>query len=545
MFPSLLLLVAGLLSVDAKILQIGDGCSRRSLPSQVVIHPTTQPELICARPKCIELEEFEIKCSEGWQKSACAKEEEWSRGVAHQLRGNRVDLMSQCCSSEGLRGVGTQRKVTLNETDSFFGGNVLKGRKVVAFDMVKSLQRVIVNGDKITHEVTVQRIPCERAFPMEKKIPVVEASPPRRPLFQVKLQKKPSRAFAAPIGQEGLPVPLQPEFDYVDDQGRRIDPATLDTGFQKASPPEQPPNLQLAAPLQNLALSQAETSLQSLPFPQQEVAAADEETVEVVEESHSEEAPQEKSYLGNMGKYFRRLIEEYGSGDSATAGPACISNPNANPTPTSYSGASSGGAHGGYSSGIYCFSGDSLIETSSGVVAMKDLRKGDSVLSIDRSMVTFSPVVMFLHRVEDVSTVFLSLTVSDGATIKLTPEHLIYRSPCHSSSFELMAAKNVAVGDCLFSKTSQLVKVVSVGKVEEVGYYAPLTATGDLFVDGFLCSCYSNSNLKFVLDGLFSMMRTIDSWSERLIFRRFFEDDFELPTGVAFLAENVKSFLLI
>ncbi|TKR81366.1 hypothetical protein L596_015246 [Steinernema carpocapsae] len=541
-----LLVVLCVSSSLAKVVQIGDGCAQQTLPSQVIIHPTTQPELICAKPKCIELAEFEIACSDAWNKNPCGNDDQWTSGVAHKLRGNRVDLMSQCCASEGLKDVGHKRMVALNETDTFVGGNVQKGGKVIAFDMVKAVKRII-SGEKITHELTIQRIPCESPVQEEKRILISDDIRQAPSIFRhVKMtrrKKTKARSFAAPIGQNALPVALDPEFEYVDDNGNQVDPQTIDNnGFQAVQPPSP-------------AQPQLQIQQNPLQFPQEEVAAAA-PTVEVVQQSNQ----QQSSPFGNMKKYFRRLIDEFGGEDdgvASNASPASnvvfLTNPVAQQVPpapaatgyagyTGYSGASSSG---GYGNGIYCFSGDSLVDTPSGPVAMRDLKKGDSVLSMENSMATYSPVVMFLHRIENEPALFLALNSSNGAALKLTPEHLIYKSKCGKSKFELTAAKNVQVGDCLFTKGNNMVEVESLEEVEEMGYYAPLTSTGDIFVEGVLCSCYSNSNLKFVLDGLFSMMRTIDSWTERFAVRRLFEDDFELPMGVSFLAENVKSFLLI
>lgn len=47
---------------------------------------------------------------------------------------------------------------------------------------------------------------------------------------------------------------------------------------------------------------------------------------------------------------------------------------------------------------LQCFSGDQRVRTPRGIVRMDRLRVGDLVLTMDQSLLSFSPVVMFLHR---------------------------------------------------------------------------------------------------------------------------------------------------
>lgn len=114
---------------------------------------------------------------------------------------------------------------------------------------------------------------------------------------------------------------------------------------------------------------------------------------------------------------------------------------------------------------------------------------------------------------------FVRLHVEDGKTLKLTAKHLIYTIPCldriditHNNTDhipisiashtdkKLVFAEKVEIGDCLqvhdveeASSTARLVpkRVTSIGQVQQRGIYAPMTATGDLIVEGILASAYT------------------------------------------------------
>ncbi|KAK5968723.1 hypothetical protein GCK32_000327 [Trichostrongylus colubriformis] len=99
---------------------------------------------------------------------------------------------------------------------------------------------------------------------------------------------------------------------------------------------------------------------------------------------------------------------------------------------------------------MQCFSGDMEVETPSGMKAIKDLEVGDMVLSIDESMVTFSPVIMFLHKLEDERADFLQIHTEHDEALKLTENHLLYLTNCGTTdSLHLAAAKDARVGQCL------------------------------------------------------------------------------------------------
>ncbi|CAL8082434.1 unnamed protein product [Orchesella dallaii] len=183
-----------------------------------------------------------------------------------------------------------------------------------------------------------------------------------------------------------------------------------------------------------------------------------------------------------------------------------------------------------------CFSGNSTVETPSGPRKMEDIKPGDKILSLDSDgKEVFSDVLMFLDRNSTEVREFFVLTTESGATLTLTPSHLLYSiqpesvtpddeflltenrflKPDEISKYfltkaEITFAKFVQIGDWILVKkptqrafteqelqdsdSSSLYiaeKVISVEARVETGVYAPLTSTGNVVVDGVLTSCYA------------------------------------------------------
>lgn len=51
-------------------------------------------------------------------------------------------------------------------------------------------------------------------------------------------------------------------------------------------------------------------------------------------------------------------------------------------------------------------------------------------------------------------------------------------------------AKEVKVGDALIDQRSQLKQVTQIDFTVMKGYYAPISQSGRVIVDGFIASCY-------------------------------------------------------
>lgn len=130
-----------------------------------------------------------------------------------------------------------------------------------------------------------------------------------------------------------------------------------------------------------------------------------------------------------------------------------------------------------------CFPARSLVQTPRGLVRMRDLRLGDSVLvAVDK----FSPVFMFSHKIDDGLFPFVELRTARGA-IALSTGHLLYVDGT------LRAADTVKPGDLLRLPAGGDESVLSVRAVQETGLYNPQTLHGDIVVDGVVASTYTSA----------------------------------------------------
>ncbi|GMR43188.1 hypothetical protein PMAYCL1PPCAC_13383, partial [Pristionchus mayeri] len=186
-----------------------------------------------------------------------------------------------------------------------------------------------------------------------------------------------------------------------------------------------------------------------------------------------------------------------------------------------------------------CFSGDLIVETSEGPKRMRELKTGDEVMSVEESVISFSPIIMFLHRDEQIMAEFNVISTANGNSVKLTNEHLIYVTDCNSSSsIRLVRAKEVTTEHCVavsrysHEHTLSLQRVKSVTKIFERGIFAPLTSTGDIIVN-VLSSCHSNLAVKTLQQSLFFLYRT---------FSFFLPKEGSLPFGVAFITSALDLF---
>ncbi|XP_071516936.1 tiggy-winkle hedgehog protein-like isoform X2 [Panulirus ornatus] len=177
-----------------------------------------------------------------------------------------------------------------------------------------------------------------------------------------------------------------------------------------------------------------------------------------------------------------------------------------------------------------CFPGSGEVLTPSGAVPVSAIREGDEVqvMRSDGSL-SFSPVLMFLHRDPQVSRSFLRLTTSSGASLTLTPSHLIVllqgqhaptSTPTVRDAVEhggVVLAGRVEAGDFLLLTSQEgvrLEKVVQIKHVAGAGVFAPLTAEGTVVVDGFVASCYAVIDSQTVAHWAFLPVRIYSNLKE-------------------------------
>ena len=111
---------------------------------------------------------------------------------------------------------------------------------------------------------------------------------------------------------------------------------------------------------------------------------------------------------------------------------------------------------------------------------VEDIEIGDLLTSSDGSV---TEVIGWLHKDTELLSQFVRVTFSDGKSLTLTPNHLLFTDR----------------GDEVFAGDLRALQPVSGGRtvaaverdVFRRGVYAPLTHSGRLEVNGVSCSCYA------------------------------------------------------
>ena len=131
-----------------------------------------------------------------------------------------------------------------------------------------------------------------------------------------------------------------------------------------------------------------------------------------------------------------------------------------------------------------------------GKIRISSLKFGDHVKTISstNSSWKYTKVITYLHKDETIISNYYVLKIANHSdTLKLSAEHLIAKFNRQTKRTEFIYAKDVKIGDLLFSQlTNEQVKVIDISNEIEKGAYAPLTEDGTLFVNNILVSCYAN-----------------------------------------------------
>ena len=182
-----------------------------------------------------------------------------------------------------------------------------------------------------------------------------------------------------------------------------------------------------------------------------------------------------------------------------------------------------------------CFKGTSTVMTQTGNrKSMSDLEVGDVILTVTSDgQFQFSPVILFLDRDVSKRRQFYVIETESGTTLTVTPSHLIYADILEQDidistndinnedsfqNFEAVYASRVREGDyILLLKNGRMVpsRVASIETKIFAGVFAPLTASGNIVVDGALASCYAILENQFVSHAAFAPFRwshTVKSW---------------------------------
>ncbi|CAF1049824.1 unnamed protein product [Adineta ricciae] len=158
---------------------------------------------------------------------------------------------------------------------------------------------------------------------------------------------------------------------------------------------------------------------------------------------------------------------------------------------------------------VSCFSGSSLLTLPDGShKSLADIQIGEHVLVNHHH--TYEPISSFIHAKRDGVFSFLAIRVqstksNQTSTIHISPNHLIFDYDSGKAKF----AGKLHVGDRLqFVDHNEIVPatIMDIKLTKQEGYYAPLTASGKIVIDGVIASNYatvSNHDLAHEVMGVY------------------------------------------
>ena len=138
-----------------------------------------------------------------------------------------------------------------------------------------------------------------------------------------------------------------------------------------------------------------------------------------------------------------------------------------------------------------CFSSVATVQVRDrGAVAMKDLQVGDQVLVDSKNNYYYEPVYAFGHRAEKEREFLVIETAETKTQLEITEGHMMYRKDQRQDPKHPIRADQVKVGDFLERHDGRSAQVTKIRTKKRKGYYAPLTPSGHLVVDGIKVSSY-------------------------------------------------------
>lgn len=147
-----------------------------------------------------------------------------------------------------------------------------------------------------------------------------------------------------------------------------------------------------------------------------------------------------------------------------------------------------------------CFPARALVNVNGLPTRMDALRVRDRVSTGVHGK--SSPVFMFSHAESSGRFEFVRLDTHVGA-LTASPGHLVY------TTRRTLPARDVVVGDALPREDGSFASVVAVSRVTEQGLFNPQTLDGDLVIDGFVVSTYTEAVPPAAAGALLAPMRAV------------------------------------
>lgn len=143
-----------------------------------------------------------------------------------------------------------------------------------------------------------------------------------------------------------------------------------------------------------------------------------------------------------------------------------------------------------------CFTANSTVLTASGETRrLSELKLGEKVLSMDaQGNAVFSEVMLFLDRNENETREFVRIETSGGASMTVTPGHLVLVWRPSEQTTKYIFADRVEEGDYVLVHVDGVLaprKVIAITAELHKGFYAPLTYEGTIIVNNITASCYA------------------------------------------------------
>ncbi|KAH7719054.1 CRE-WRT-4.1 protein [Aphelenchoides avenae] len=578
---SLTTLVGLSLVLSSVPLALASFCGPASVPFSFEALPSGQPVLGCARPTCFgwstegspagppatfyrvnkkpdgyfrkttdahkpkavstkEVENFHpqtAQCAATFESEQCPSESQWVGGIGPLVNISGLPLAVQCCEYEPLRLSQDRGVAVVNPGQIVIGGEVINGERQYAFDYISDIVKHTKADGSVSYDVSVRRLPC-LPYPPEFSINVDESVNDEIVKRFVKVEKsakqKNAVAFQAPIQIADNQIG-QGQLNQLSQLGNvRLEEIGHSDRVVEVTE-RVPIQTQNRVVSERVVLQPAGERVEEIQGP---FVAENDAVVEEVSALEGFELP--------AGQVPQGIVNPAPVGQAPAVGyyPAA--------------GYPVGGGGGGGGGSLFCFTADTKVRLGGGEEKrMDELTVGDWVLSANRSMMVYSPVESWVHRLPEENAHFHRIELDNGSVLKITSKHFIYKTECSALhvpvEFEEVSqqpvfAEKVEEGDCLYVVSShgnffEQRRVVSVSVVEERGIYAPMTSNGDIVVNDVLASCYNVVNNKFMQEGFF---QGVKSWpSMRWFFGSKDEEatQTDLPTGITVIVDLLEHVL--
>ncbi|CAG9537210.1 unnamed protein product [Cercopithifilaria johnstoni] len=499
------------------------------------------------------------QCHKYYQNISCTGETQWTVGLLLEDDGNNVKAKWKCCNYEGLRHARAIKTVIVNNDESYTGGEVYQNSRRVAFDLIKEVYLLFDEQHRPRYELKIMRLACiPKPIDIKNKLltdknnglnlPTFDVSSeydteeyvftnqhhakyskPRRrstiledenfdDLFLPRHRMTHRRMFS--LRKRPFYRPIAEDYDYYD-----YDPVI----FRRPSMHRRiiadglwPINLGIVGRNRPVVAAAAVsptiyefTSPNAVESDYHQLVDSD-SVVTPINSAQAEVYSQlspivEIEILARLFLQPTQYLPQRGVIPSQPKTLTAVQH-----TAPTYGG-SSVPYYNGYFETLQCFSGDTTVQTPDQIKRIDELQVGDQVLSIEESLISYSPVVMFLHRSDNESAIFNKIILENGEIIKLTDYHLLYVTDCTiGENLRLTFAKDVRLGHCLHVVRKQSnnlvpVQVSNIQRFTGKGFYAPLTANGDIIVNSILSSCHSNVAVQTLQQSIFNLLRKFRS----------------------------------